>query len=588
MRLQKYVEAMQPGWNLGNTFDALGEETAWGNPKTTREMIDFVAQSGFKSLRLPVTWGHRMGEAPDYRIDPAFLERIREVVDWALDAGMMVLLNMHHDSHWIYHMDQRHDAILDQFRAAWVQIADYFKEYPDSLLFEGINEPRFSDDWGENKPEYYTWLEELNLAFYEIVRNSGGNNDNRPLMLTTVAGSYDQPRMEALVRTIKSLQDPNIIATVHYYGSWAFSTNIGGNLTFNDGDAAKESVDECFDRIYQTLVAEGIPTVLGEFGLFGFHRRMCSVEHGEVLKFFEYTLEGAKKRHMPIMLWDDGYHLNRTACQWNDPSIIDLIMASRDGRSSTAFTDTVYIRRGSPVQPVEIPLQLNGNMLLGVQCGDSLLTEGKDYQLTQEDTLVLSAELLESLAGLMSEKDCGTAATLSCAFSAGPNWKIEVIVYEPVQLYNTEGTVQNFAIPAAYNGDRLATMEAVYPDGGNAGPAAWTPFKEFNAMFWPDYAGGQIHLTEGFFQECQDGEIALRFHFWGGGITEYLLTKNQEIITGRAIPETVGNTLPAVVPSEEKIQSKNSKKRKIILGGALGAAAAATGLAVWLLKRKKK
>ena len=135
--IQEYVEAMQPGWNLGNTFDATGDETSWGNPKTTKEMIDAIAAAGFKSIRIPITWDHRMGDASDYIIDPDFLSRIKEVVDWSLDAGLYVMLNMHHDSWlWVYQMGMEYDEVLARYKATWQQISEYFKDYPKNLCLQ--------------------------------------------------------------------------------------------------------------------------------------------------------------------------------------------------------------------------------------------------------------------------------------------------------------------------------------------------------------------------------------------------------------------------------------------------------------------
>src|SRR5690242_5205272 len=82
------VAAMQPGWNLGNTFDAIGaDETAWGNPRVTPEFLRALRAQGFKSIRIPVSWGQHEGAAPDYAIDAAFLARVKQVVDWALADG---------------------------------------------------------------------------------------------------------------------------------------------------------------------------------------------------------------------------------------------------------------------------------------------------------------------------------------------------------------------------------------------------------------------------------------------------------------------------------------------------------------------
>lgn len=112
--MQAVVEAMQPGWNLGNTLDATGEdETSWGNPRVTKELIQSNAAQGYKSIRIPVTWDVHLGDAPNYQIEPAYLDRVQEVVDWALDAKLYVMINLHHDSWlWVSHMEKNHDEVL--------------------------------------------------------------------------------------------------------------------------------------------------------------------------------------------------------------------------------------------------------------------------------------------------------------------------------------------------------------------------------------------------------------------------------------------------------------------------------------------
>src|SRR5690625_614645 len=100
--IQSYVNDMQPGWNLGNTFDAVGtDETAWGNPRVTKDLIDHIADQGFKSIRIPITFDQRMSGAPDYTVDADFLERVEQAVQWSLDADMYVMINIHHDS-WVW------------------------------------------------------------------------------------------------------------------------------------------------------------------------------------------------------------------------------------------------------------------------------------------------------------------------------------------------------------------------------------------------------------------------------------------------------------------------------------------------------
>ena len=137
------IASLKRGWNLGNTFDAFGGETGWGNPRTTREMIDFVAQAGFDVLRVPVTWKENMGAAPNYRLNASFLLRVREVMQLGgLDAGMTVILNTHHEGEWLKPSTEYLDKIEPRFIALWRQTAEYFGDMDERLMFEGMNEPR--------------------------------------------------------------------------------------------------------------------------------------------------------------------------------------------------------------------------------------------------------------------------------------------------------------------------------------------------------------------------------------------------------------------------------------------------------------
>lgn len=526
--LQAYVDAMQPGWNLGNTFDSTGpDETSWGNPRVTREFLQQLKAQGYRSIRIPVTWFQHMGPAPDYTIDPAYLDRVEQVVDWALQTGFYVMVNMHHDSStWVIDMPNHHDEVLAKYRAGWTQIADRLRDEPDRLMLESINEPRFSGDWNADAPEYFRWLDELNTSFHQIVRDSGGRNATRPLVLPTLTGSPSQARLDELRKTITTLHDDRIIATVHYYGYYPFSVNIAGGTRFDD--AAKQDLTDAFDRVHDTLVAAGIPVVLGEYGLLGFDKNTGTIEQGEKLKFFEYLGYYARQRHITTMLWDNGQHFDRVAYRWRDTALYDVMRTSWVARSSTASSDLVFVGKGDAPADRTVTLNLNGNRLVRIEYADRVLRAGRDYVL-DGDRLTFRADLLASLT---AGGDYGTNAVLTARFSAGSTWRFEVVVADRPVLGAATGTSDAFAVPTAFNGDRLATMEAVYPDGTNAGPANWTSYKEFGASFTPSYDTGDIRLLPAFFAELNDGVVHLRFHFWSGAVLDYTVTKAGTAIAG--------------------------------------------------------
>jgi endoglucanase len=523
---QEVVAAMQPGWNVGNTLDAIPDETSWGNPRITRELLAAVHDQGFNSIRLPVTWTDHQGGAPDYAIDQAYLDRVEEVVGWALDEGLYVLLNVHHDSwQWIVDMPTQHDTVMARYTATWTQIAERFRDAPPELLLESVNEPQFTGSTGE--AQEYELLDELNTTFHSIVRGTGGTNATRVLVLPSLHTNAEQAPLDALDSTITALNDPNIAATIHNYGFWPFSVNIAGYTRFDAESQA--DLTGTFDRVHDTFVSQGVPVILGEYGLLGFDKSLDTVERGEMLKFFELFGNQARQKQVTTMWWDNGQHLDRTSFQWQDPGLFERIQSSWTTDSATAATDQIFVPRGQQPTDATISLNLNGNTLTSIANGSETLTEGQDYTVSDGQLTITGA----TLARLTESQEHGVNATLSLRFSGGLPWDVNVITYETPTLQNATGTTSGLNIPTAFNGDRLATMEAVYADGTNAGPQNWTSYKEFTTTFGPDYAAGQITLKEALFAEINDNStVNLTFHFWSGKTVAYTLTRSGSTITG--------------------------------------------------------
>lgn len=529
-KIQSYVDDMQPGWNLGNTLDATGDdETSWGNPRVTKELIYKIAKQGYKSIRIPITWDQHMGEAPGYLIDKAYLDRVEEVVGWAQDAKLYVMINIHHDSWlWVSHMEKEHDAVLARFNAAWTQIADRFKNKSDKLMFESINEPRFTDGGSTDEAKMEEMLAELNTSFHKIVRNSGGKNGERPLVLPSLETTPSQTRMNALYHTITALNDPNLIATVHYYGYWPFSVNIAGYTTFEKD--TKKDITETFDNVYNTFVAKGIPVIVGEFGLLGFDKNTGVIEQGEKLKYFEFLTHYLKEKKIATMLWDNGQHFNRKTYTWSDSELHSILMSGLKQRSATLESDLVYVHKDIKTKDTKVKLNLNGNKFATISAFGKYLKAGTDYTLNG-DVLTLKASLLTKLT---ASKKYGENAVLTLKFNKGVAWKLKVMLVDTAKLSSTKGTTESFAIPVSFNGNQLATMEAIYTAGGNAGPQDWTSFKEFGYAFTPSYDTKEIKLLPNFFKDVKDGEVELKFHFWNGDIITYKITKSGTNVVGKA------------------------------------------------------
>ncbi|WP_258574693.1 cellulase family glycosylhydrolase [Streptomyces shenzhenensis] len=520
---------MQPSWNVGNTLDAIPDETSWGNPAITKAMFDAVRDKGFRSVRIPVTWsGHQSATAP-YTVDATFMNRVKQVVDWALADGLYVVLNVHHDSwQWIANMSTDHDGVLARFNSTWSQISTTFRDEPRTLLFESVNEPQFNNATDTQKAQF---LNELNTAFHTIVRSSGGGNTDRLLVLPTLGCTPSQDLMDNLAGTMASLHDSNLVATVHYYGYWPFSVNIAGGTRYDA--TSQKDMSDAFTRMHDTFVAQGIPVYLGEYGLLNYpdYTHTDSVERGEALKYFEDLGYQARRDGVTTALWDAGSFLNRNTLQWRDPGMMDLIKASWSTRSGTASSDTVYVRKSAPITARTLTLNPNGTSFQGLWQGSTQLASGRDYTVSGNQ-LTLTADALTRLTG---NRAYGVDATLQTRFSRGASWQISVISYDPPVLSDASGTSSSLTIPTQFRGDRLATMEARYADGSNAGPANWTPYQEFNSTFTPDYTGNSITLTSDFLSALTDGApVTLTFDFWSGATATYHVTKSTGSVTGTA------------------------------------------------------
>ncbi|WP_322904516.1 cellulase family glycosylhydrolase [Paenibacillus sp. SGZ-1009] len=528
--MQAYVDAMQPGWNLGNSLDAVGaDETAWGNPRVTESLIKQIAAQGYKSIRIPVTWDSHIGAAPNYTIDATYLNRVEEVVNWALNENLYVMINVHHDSWvWISKMEPQHDRTLARYNAVWTQIANRFKNTSNKLMFESVNEPRFTEGGTTDEGKQQQLLDELNMSFHNILRSSGGQNATRPLVLSTLEGSPTQTRMTALYNTITKLNDSNLIATVHYYGFWPFSVNIAGYTKFNS--EVQQDITTTFDNAYNTFTARGIPVILGEYGLLGFDKSTGVIEQGEKLKFFEYLGYYTKQKKIATMLWDNGQHFGRTSFQWSDPELFNLIKTSWNIRSATADSDLIYLKKGAAVQDKTINLNLNGTQFVSLRAGNTVLQQGADYTINGNMLTIKASQLSK----LIASGQLGTTATLTAKFNQGTDWKFKIVLYTTPKLSNTQGTTSSFNIPTVFNGDQLATMEATYATGGNAGPQNWTSYKEFETTFSPNYSGNSIKLQPALFNDTQDGVVNLKFYFWSGETVTYKITKNGSNVTGTA------------------------------------------------------
>lgn len=523
--LEKQIQEMQPGWNLGNTFEANGSETSWGNPETTRELIDTVAKKGYKSIRIPITWNHRVSEGPAFTIDPVFMNRIQEIVDWSLDANLTVIINLHHDSDWIRNIQTDHDLILQRYSSLWTQISEHFRDYPNQVLFESVNEPRFSEDWSLDNPKYFEYLDELNQDFVNIVRETGGNNTTRPLVLPTLTCSGTQARIDALVQTIETLADPNIVATIHYYGYYPFSVNISGTTTFDS--VVSGDIEDTFERLDTAFTQKHIPVIIGEFGLLGFDKSLDTIEHGEILKYVEYMNYYAQLKGYPLMLWDNGQHLDRLSKEFVDDSLYQMMMNYKE-RSGYTSSDLLFVDTSCPITDLTMDLITHGLTFETLSYKGVLLRKEVDYTVT-DTSILFKKEFLEEQT---KAEGFGEQGQFICHFSGGNDWIIHLVQWQKPVLKDISGKIGAFAIPVNFNGDQLATLEIQYADGSNTEPSNWSSYKEYGVVFVPNYRYKMIELKPVLLENLNDGDALVKLHFRSGIVLEYNLNKNGKTLVG--------------------------------------------------------
>ncbi|MDE5577771.1 MAG: glycoside hydrolase family 5 protein [Oscillospiraceae bacterium] len=334
------VAEMGAGWNLGNTMDAEGGETAWGNPVTTKEMIDEIYKAGFNTIRIPTTWDGHMGEAPDFAVDEEWINRVEEVVGYALENDMYVILNTHHETKWIKPKYDGLDDVKVQLAALWTQIAEHFKDYGDHLVFEGLNEPRIvggANEWNGGTEEGRDCLNQLNTVFVETVRKTGGNNDTRTLLITTFAAQS----VPVAINDLTIPDDGHIGVSIHAYTPYRFTYDSVGEVwnTAVFDDSCAWEIDNLFDSLNNTFVSKGIPVIITEYGSVSkmIDKDWYISNTDEVAKWASHYIGTAEKYGVPCVWWDNGYHdsgnelfgiFNRRELTWYEPKIVEAIINS--------------------------------------------------------------------------------------------------------------------------------------------------------------------------------------------------------------------------------------------------------------------
>jgi endoglucanase len=358
---KELVYDMGAGWNLGNQLeccdkDGIPSETAWGNPTITKPLIQKVKAAGFKTIRVTISYLNKIGSAPNYTIDPAWLDRIKEVVDYAYNEGLYVIINMHGDGYknfsgsWLLCDSPDQAPIRDELGKVWTQIASKFANYNQHLIFESMNE-EFNGSYGKPDPTCYANINAYNQIFVDTVRQLGGNNSSRWLLIPgwntnidNTAGDFgfviptDNYRSSAIPSSEK-----RIMISVHYYSPWEFCGDTSGKVTQWGATSTDNSKKATWGQedyltaqlklMYDKFASQGYPVVIGEFG--SIDKTKDDPTNGTYREIFAKTFSSTSKTYGAVpVVWDNGANgdygfglFDRAKCTVTQQGIIDAIMS---------------------------------------------------------------------------------------------------------------------------------------------------------------------------------------------------------------------------------------------------------------------
>lgn len=341
MTAQEMVDDMGVGWNLGNTLDSAmnswGNETTWGNPYTTKAMIDEVRKAGFKTIRIPITWTYKTSGSPNYIINTTWMDRAEEVVNYALDNGMYVILNTHHENANIVPSYAKQEECSRMVSKIWTQIAQRFEKYGGNLIFEVLNEPRVENgenEWNGATAEVRDVVNKYNQAALDAIRATGGNNELRKVMIPTVSASMADSALADFVVP----DDSNVIVSIHGYAPYSFAMEYPGTSTWGT-DSEKAAIDWQMMQLYDKFVSKGIAVVIGEFGTINKDNLDARVTHAA------YYVKKARQFGITCVWWDNGVGnvgaenyglLDRRNLTWYFPEIVNAMITSEGSTSGNA------------------------------------------------------------------------------------------------------------------------------------------------------------------------------------------------------------------------------------------------------------
>lgn len=370
---EQIVYDMGAGINLGNQFEAVNtdgypSETAWGNPVITKELVKQIHDSGFNTIRLPVSYFLRIGDGPDYIIEEAWLDRIQEVVDYAYELGMYVIMNMHGDGYytidnsWLllgdyadinprrFSTDEEYqqavekeqarvDAMVDKYEKVWTQVAERYKDYDEHIIFESMNEMQSKQTGTTYAKRFYPVLNRLNQTFVDAVRKTGSNNAKRWLLIPGWFAELNKILNDEIGFVIPSddyksseITENRLFISIHFYEPSDFCLNETPERTTWGKESDYTNIETQFKAAYDKFISNGYPIIIGEYGAVNksaYDPDNTMYRHD----MYKAICAAARKYGLVPVAWDNGYTgnyglglFNRASATVAFQEVIDGIM----------------------------------------------------------------------------------------------------------------------------------------------------------------------------------------------------------------------------------------------------------------------
>ena len=317
---QTWCKNVVMGWNLGNSLEAEGTETSWGNPATTADMIKAIKGEGFNAVRIPVRWGQHC-DMSTMTIDEKWLSRVKEIVDWCLAEDMYVIINTHHDL-WLEHYptNAKKTELNEKLGKLWTNISTAFADYDGRLAFAGLNEVNAEGDWGLTPTqENYDVTNSFNQTFVDAVRATGGNNAQRNLIVQSYRCN---PTMGLTNLVVPTDPTPNRLSVeFHYYDPYSYCSGAAGSynywgIAFSDKgtvtpDGNEKSLANFFLTIREKWWEQGLGVVIGEYGCSCHYTTADkATQEANMQYYMKCLVSEARKNGFAAFVWDNNAYGN--------------------------------------------------------------------------------------------------------------------------------------------------------------------------------------------------------------------------------------------------------------------------------------